>query len=238
MAEAGGTAPAGWYADPYGATVQRYWDGAVWTAHVARQGIETLPSDALAHTARAARWARPAFLLEPVLAFGAGLLWAWYLHDLIDRIRHHEPIPRGLGSLVQVPAWGMWVLLFAVAFWSFRAAESGRRLGIPQRREPGWALASWLVPVVNYWFPVQNVRRFVSGDALVPRLWWWWTARIVESAAALAVSIVGAVAGVRAALPVLAIETAAAAVYGVLGWGIVARVAAGQEGRARTLGLL
>jgi hypothetical protein len=30
--------PAGWYNDPHGATMKRWWDGAVWTEHTAEQG--------------------------------------------------------------------------------------------------------------------------------------------------------------------------------------------------------
>ena len=29
------TVPAGWYPDPNGATIQRYWDGTTWTDHTA-----------------------------------------------------------------------------------------------------------------------------------------------------------------------------------------------------------
>ncbi|WP_440712091.1 DUF2510 domain-containing protein [Gordonia sp. FQ] len=29
--------PAGWYPDPNGAPLQRYWDGAAWTEHTAPQ---------------------------------------------------------------------------------------------------------------------------------------------------------------------------------------------------------
>src|SRR6187200_3013681 len=29
----------GWYADPIDPTVQRWWDGTEWTAHVARDGV-------------------------------------------------------------------------------------------------------------------------------------------------------------------------------------------------------
>jgi hypothetical protein len=32
------TTPAGWYPDPSGRYEMRYWDGAKWTEHVARQG--------------------------------------------------------------------------------------------------------------------------------------------------------------------------------------------------------
>lgn len=33
-----GTTPPGWYADPWGAAPQRWWDGTQWTAHVSQPG--------------------------------------------------------------------------------------------------------------------------------------------------------------------------------------------------------
>jgi hypothetical protein len=33
------TTPAGWYPDPYGAAGRRYWDGAQWTEHFAKDAI-------------------------------------------------------------------------------------------------------------------------------------------------------------------------------------------------------
>ncbi len=38
MTESSQRPPAGWYPDPSGQFEQRYWDGAVWTAHVVAQG--------------------------------------------------------------------------------------------------------------------------------------------------------------------------------------------------------
>lgn len=35
-------APAGWMADPSGRHEQRYWDGAVWTAHVSDAGVQAI----------------------------------------------------------------------------------------------------------------------------------------------------------------------------------------------------
>jgi len=40
------SAPAGWYPDPYGGALRRYWDGTTWTAHVeqpAAQAVRTPP---------------------------------------------------------------------------------------------------------------------------------------------------------------------------------------------------
>lgn len=239
MSDAGGAAPAGWYHDPSGARVLRYWDGTTWTAHRAPVGIETPPVDALRSTRSAARWARPAFVLEPVLVLVVGLLSIQQLHTLVERLRDDRAdttvqFQYGIGSFGGLLSWA---LLIAVGFWSYQAARSGAALGLPQRREPGWALAGWLVPVVNLWFPVQSVRRFVPDDALTPRLWWWWTSRIVETALAWAVLPVGAFGGLSAAWPLLAVEVVAALVYGLLGWWIVDRVVALQGERAAALGL-
>ena len=36
------TAPAGWHPDPRGRHEQRYWDGSVWTDHVADRGVPSI----------------------------------------------------------------------------------------------------------------------------------------------------------------------------------------------------
>ena len=239
MADTGGAAPAGWYPDPSGARVLRYWDGTTWTTHRAPMGLATPPADALRSTRSAARWARPAFVLEPVLVLVVGLLSIDQLHELVERFRADDfdgtaRFDVGFGQLGGLLSWG---LLFAVGWWSYQAARSGAALGLPQRREPGWALAGWLVPVINLWFPVQSVRRFVPDDALTPRLWWWWAARIVETVLAWSVLPVGAFGGLSAAWPLLTAEVLVALVFGLLGWTIVDRVVALQGERAVELGL-
>lgn len=50
MTETHGGPPAEWYPDPMGRYEQRYWDGATWTEHVARQGKQyTDPPTGAAH---------------------------------------------------------------------------------------------------------------------------------------------------------------------------------------------
>ena len=47
----------------------------------------------------------------------------------------------------------MAMVMFVV--WFYRARVNAEGHGWPQRWSPGWAIAGWLVPVVNFWFPFQ-----------------------------------------------------------------------------------
>ena len=49
--------PAAWFPDPTGRNEQRYWDGTVWTNHVARGGVQS--TDVIAGDTRHRCAARP-----------------------------------------------------------------------------------------------------------------------------------------------------------------------------------
>jgi hypothetical protein len=63
----------------------------------------------------------------------------------------------------------------AVVYWSYRAACTGNALGIPARREVVFGVASWFIPVVNFWWPyeviVDSLPMRVRGRHWV--LTWW-----------------------------------------------------------------
>lgn len=83
--------PAGWYPDPHGASDQRYWDGAQWTAHTADP---TATGGSTAHPAAAATVASAAPVTEAGVALApAGALTA--------------PTNRGFPHL----KWWQWALI-------------------------------------------------------------------------------------------------------------------------------
>jgi hypothetical protein len=86
-------------------------------------------------------------------------------------------------SLVFLVAGVLWLV------WQHQFASAVPRRSL--RRSPGWHVGSWLVPVVNLWFPFQNIvdlRRTVTPrtEALdIPpsyRLWWglWLATSLIQ----------------------------------------------------------
>lgn len=64
--------------------------------------------------------------------------------------------------------------------WQHRLASSARVDRRAVRRSPGWHVGSWFIPVVNLWFPFQNVSdldrglgHFSDRDRRPPLVAWW-----------------------------------------------------------------
>lgn len=119
------------------------------------------------------------------LGFVANLLLLDLLaQDVHARIENDLDPTVGLGSnslrfAVAFGALGSYLFVAlgfaAVVYWSYRAAKTGRLLGIPARRSIDLGVASWFIPLVNFWWPyeviVDTMDRKASPRRLV--LWWW-----------------------------------------------------------------
>jgi hypothetical protein len=114
-------------------------------------------------------WAKRAAIAFPLLGVATALInlatsssWARYFHAfrlLIDnpRIRSQLPPPRTPEwTLVLVPLSLLVQILFVV--WQYRAAVTAQRLRYPARRSPALGVGSYLIPVVQFWFPYQALR--------------------------------------------------------------------------------
>ena len=59
--------------------------------------------------------------------------------------------------------------------WQYRSATTARLLGYPARRSPRLGCWSWVIPVVNIWFPYQALRDTLppghGGRAVLLRTW-------------------------------------------------------------------
>ncbi|HWE70983.1 MAG TPA: DUF4328 domain-containing protein [Acidimicrobiales bacterium] len=164
----------GWHPDPGNPNFWRWWDGSTWTAHVApRAPAFRSPVDLLAAEEVMAPWARAAVVIYPIIAFTLGVVGFIYAPQL--RLFFHElrlafdaaqndntgfvlpPSP-------SVPDWNLWLSPFSIAarivflIWQYRAARVARQLGYPARHSPGWGVAFWFIPVVNFWMPYQAIR--------------------------------------------------------------------------------
>ena len=63
----GATAAAGWFADPGGTPVLRYWNGAAWTPYISVPFDGVSPSAALAGERTMTTWVRRAWVVWPIL---------------------------------------------------------------------------------------------------------------------------------------------------------------------------
>jgi hypothetical protein len=117
-------------------------------------------------------WTRLAVVVYPVIVFANGVTgwinaprYAAFFHSLRLAFDHAQngntfinpPAPG-------IPSWSLVFLPFSIAaeivflIWQYRAASVARQLGYPARHSPGWGVAFWFIPVVQFWMPYQAVR--------------------------------------------------------------------------------
>ncbi len=184
------TAPPGWYPDPITPQTVRWWDGVRWSPHWAPAAHGSDPRRDLAAESRAGERARIALLVAPALWLGDYLVVASVFGDIVRRFRHlFDTLQNGdQPDSFSVLPWqanvlldlaGLLLLAAQVLFiiWLYQAAEVGRRAGIPARHSPGWAIAGFVVPVVNFWFPYESAADlFPVGhpDRRLAGRWWTW----------------------------------------------------------------
>lgn len=201
-----GAAPAGWYGDPSGLAAWRWWDGYSWTHHV--WPGEFSAGGSYADERKAAPYGQLAFV-GWILVIAGGLLIAWavgsqyraFFHALRVQIDTHTTTT----NQVRVPQWGYLLTLVQVPAyagmltWQFRASRTARNLGWPAKHSPALGTWSWVIPVVNYWFPYQAIRDCLApGDpnrSVVRTLWACFIGMMVANWAAVFLIIAGLSAG-------------------------------------------
>src|SRR5947209_5148729 len=191
----------GWYPDPWRPGQRRWWDGTGWSDHTwdpaapsSAAPPTSTPAPPVAYAAfpdprrdladegRAAVWAKRGFVAFFVSRVVGGLVALFVLDHLIDDIRRAIDTNTQLhtgndaASALNLPVTIASVLgLVAVIMWTMRAVNVARNLRYPAKRTPGWAVAGWLVPIVNLWFPYQAVRDCLAPDNPERRTvkqWW------------------------------------------------------------------
>ena len=220
-----GAAPAAWHRDPWGLAAMRWWDGAQWTGYVSGPPPARIASPDLAGERALARWLRPALL-------AGGVAQAITLVTSVDQVQwivdHWSRITRpGGGDIPTMPAStssslgqlsGIVGLAVAILFmlWFYRAAATGWSSGLPARRGPMIATLSFIIPILNLWWPYQAALDMVPADdpqrSVIRRWWALWlfgmlcglmiypAAAVYTETTARVVAGVGAVAMLAAAL--------------------------------------
>jgi hypothetical protein len=92
-------------------------------------------------------------------------------HELrlsMDAAQNHQTIPvvhvpsdGGFTTVLVLPAIAALIVFF---IWQFRAATAARAMRLPAKRSPGWGVAFWFVPIVNFWMPYQAIRDCLAPD--------------------------------------------------------------------------
>jgi hypothetical protein len=141
---------------------------------------------ALAAERVAAHWARVSLLwagpLQALYDIGIAVQAGWYADHFDDLANGRTPKLTGAAaSIAPVLTYcSLGVLVAGVLFlvWMYRAAVVARLLGLPARRSPALATCSFLIPIVNLWWPYQSTCDLLPpghpGRHVVGRWWATW----------------------------------------------------------------
>ena len=212
--------PAGWHPDPWGLSSLRWWDGSGWTGHVSGPA-SSKPIDIVGERALA-RWVHPLLLVGGLAQAFAMFVNAsqakWFVEhwDQLTTPGASTPSPPSGGALTGL----IFPLTIAVSvlflLWFYRAASTAWASGLPARRGPLLSTLSFIIPVLNLWWPYQAAMAMVPADdsrrVVIQRWWVLWLVgtlcgyliypaqAIFNATAAIVVAAVGAVAMLGAAL--------------------------------------
>jgi hypothetical protein len=171
----------GWYPDPGGQPVWRWWTGSEWSPYWAPMAPAPYQQSPVALQASQARLDR--LVAVGILVYvGVGIvrvLFDWhYANDfanlfhwwrqVFDTAGTNEPVPPRPPTAL--PPWLSLTSLVTITvevfffIWQYRAARVARALTYPAKHSPGWGIGFWFVPVVNLWMPYQAIR-----DCLPPQ---------------------------------------------------------------------
>lgn len=161
---------AGWYPDPARPGQQIYWTGDRWTR--GQLPLARRRAAALGARFRSAALASQALLVLQGLSSAAfGVLFLRAVGGLGEGASDPAATD-ALGRMLTLWILSGSLLLLATAVtwfvWQVTLATSDVIHVGDLRRSVGWHVASWIVPVVSLWFPLQNVAD-LDAAARAPR---------------------------------------------------------------------
>lgn len=190
-------APAGWYPDPNGHPLRRYWDGHQWTEQTSPAPPPTVDDPrgdeqsislridgyrTLSAWLRGLLWVAVAIaVLRLVTAANAAMV----ADDTVLGLANANDM---LSAEAAVAAFtGLWLLALLTSgiVWIVWLHRSHRLVsatrGAASRYGQGWTIGAWFVPVANLWIPKQihddiwrRTRSTQEPATVTPLLHWWW----------------------------------------------------------------
>ena len=168
--------PAGWYPAPDRSSASWWWDGARWTQPQPEQRPGA--TNAIAKLAIATQVLLLVCIVMSVATIGIETFGIIAVADFlngydttIDRLDMYDQgtgVVSVLSSVFIITAGVLW------AIWQYRVAK---QVTGQTRRSPGWHAGSWFVPIVNLWFPYQNISdlwRAVGRTRPSGQITWWF----------------------------------------------------------------
>jgi len=242
--------PPGWYPDPWYPASMRYWDGRQWTLHAQAAMATSNPLDIVGGR-KAADRAGTAFAVQgacaAAIAFVYPLTFASFFHAIqrsADTDRPVSGFPGGssfaLGSgAAQLAGLASLVCTVVIVIWASKATTNARALGRATTHSPGWAIAGWFVPIINFWYPYQVVRDLLpEGHPARPLVARWWALYLAGTFLIFLPIGVGIGLGSGAGALAAILPAAAALTAGLTARRVVAAVADVQDADAAALGVV
>jgi hypothetical protein len=177
------TVAEGWYQDPWGQASYRYWDGAQWTGHVSGPPTPQAAAPRLEEEQSAGRWAKVGLAWGgPALAvstIAGAYQWRWIADHWDEITTPGSDVQQSgnSGAALAGQLAGIVLLVVGVLFllWFHRAATNAISAGMHARRSPVLATLSFIIPILNLWWPYQSACDMLPAEhpgRLAIRRWW------------------------------------------------------------------
>jgi hypothetical protein len=226
--------------------VVRWFDGTQWTEHAAMAHGAPGSTDFYdgPKGESTARMAGFAFIGRGIIgafqaAAGAvifGDVWSDFMDAIDDPETANSATFGSYSALSLVSQLLSLVLLGALVFlciWTFRATKNARALGLRTAISPGWSVAGWLIPLVNYVLPYLTVRDlFPVGSAGRRQTGIWWACEVTGIVLSFVATITAIAAGTGAGIAVGVLSGIAFFAAAVFGWRLSRAVPAAHAAMA------
>ncbi|WP_167756834.1 DUF4328 domain-containing protein [Leifsonia flava] len=169
--------PLGWHPAPDGSSAMWWWDGARWIQPQNEPSPAPTSAVAIARLAIATQVLLVISAVTSVVTigietFGINAASRYLGGDesairMIDSYDQLSSVFGILSSLSLLATGVLWMI------WQYRVAK--QFIGLT-RRSPGWHVGSWILPVVNLWFPYQNIADLWRAVGRTRPSWqivWW-----------------------------------------------------------------
>jgi hypothetical protein len=162
------------------------------------------PIDLVRKEVMAGKWLLVAGIFHALLVGAQGSLIAELVQSLFDSVQFGTIATTSTGSPAFPTDFFRWqILLGALSlasyvyigvriWWTYRVCSTGKRIGNRQQYDPVLTAASFIIPVIQYWFPYIGIRDCVRPDQRQPLLGWWWASSLLHQLVAV---IAGALLG-------------------------------------------